>query len=747
VTDPRLLLSARQLHQSGRFQEAEAAYRRLLDAEPANVDALHSLGGLLYQLGRFPEAVDAMERALRERPSDAVLLSNLGSALRDSGRWQEAEANYRRALEQAPQFADAYSNLGCLLQRTGRFAEAEKMLRTALDLNPRHAYAHNYLGMVLGDLGRMQLAIDAFQAALAIQPHFAQAHYNLGVALLAADQPAAAEQALRQALALAPNIAAVHTDLANALTAIGRLPEAEQSYLAALALQPTSSLAHLGLGVLLRQRGQVADSEKHLRRALELDPNLAQAHSSLGLVFFQTGKIEEAERSYRRALALEPRAHVIHAGFAHALMGLGRLDEAEATLREAVRLRPAFASAHSSLLFLLNHQPGRSAAAIHEEHLEFGRRFKAGAIAPFANGREADRPLRIGYVSGDLRQHSVASFIEPVLANHDRAQFEVTCYYNHAQPDATTQRLKSFSQRWRDVLSLTDERLAELIREDAIDVLIDLSGHTAGNRLLAFARKPAPVQATWLGYLNTTGLDTMDWRVTDAHACPPGNLDRLHTEALLRLPDSQWCYQPPAQAPDVAPPPILASGTCTFAAFSTAAKINHQVINLWERVLDEVPGSRLLIALSGVASVPSEFRRRCARIAAAKILPARGFDDYLALHARADVMLDTFPYTGGTTSCHALWMGVPMVSLLGDTATSRGGASLLHALDLAELLAPTPADYVAIAARLAGDPDGLRSLRLTLRERMRSSPITDAPRFTRHLENAYRSMWRRWCHD
>lgn len=744
------LQSARRLHEAGRLQDAEAAYRRALEADPNDVEALHLLGALLCQTGRFDAAVATMQRAVRCRPSDPVLRNNLANALKDAGRLQEAEESYRQAIAQRADFAEAHSSLGSLLHALGRFAEAQQCLRTALSINPRHAYAHNYLGMVLSDLGQREAGIAAFRCALSIEPRLAQAHYNLGVALLDASKPQEAEQALRRALAFAPGVAAIHIDLGNALLTLGRLAEAEQSYRQGLVIQPESALAYLGLASVLRQAGELADAEGACRRALQINPNLAQAHSNLGLVLFQIGKTGEAQQCYERALALEPSAHGFHAGFGHVLMGLGRLADAERSFRKAIELSPGFASAQSSLLFLLNHLPGKTAEQIYEEHREFGRRFtRSGAEVVFRNSHDAHRRLRIGYVSGDLKQHSVASFIEPVLSKHDADRFEITCYYNNAQSDATTQRLKSYAHRWRDIFSLTDEGLAQLIRDDEIDILIDLSGHTANNRLVVFAHKPAPVQATWLGYLNTTGLDAMDWRITDVYASPEGPLDKLHSERLFRLPRSQWCYQPPAQYPDVSSPPSLANGFCTFGAFSTPAKINDEVIKLWSGVLRAVPRSRLVVATSSLKGIPDELRQRFRQAGIennqVEILPARGFDDYLRLHESVDVVLDTFPYTGGTTTCHALWMSTPVISLVGDTATSRGGASLLQNVGVPELIAETREQYVAIAVQLAQEPDVLTSLRSSLRERMHSSTLTDAVAFTRHLESAYRTMWQRWC--
>jgi predicted O-linked N-acetylglucosamine transferase (SPINDLY family) len=604
--------------------------------------------------------------------------------------------------------------------------------------------------MLLGDLEHFEEAIGSFQRAVALRPNFAQAHYNLGVAFAQIRQPQEAEQSYRQALLLTPNVPAIHSDLGDVLAALGRGEEAEQSYRRALALDPDFSLPHIGIGNLLRQRGLLKDAESSYRKALELSPSLAAAHSNLGLALFELGQSEEAEKSYLRALAIEPRLYEAQTNFGHMLARLGRLEQAERAFRQSLVLQPSFGSARSNLAFLLNHVPGRAPAEIYAEHLEFGRRLAAPTqIRVHDNARDPDRRLRIGYVSADLRDHSVAFFVQPILSKHDPREFELCCYYNYSRQDSTTQRLKSYVEHWHDVFGLPDRALADLIRGHAIDILIDLSGHTANNRLSTFALKPAPVQVTWLGYLNTTGLDAMDWRITDSVATPQGLLDSLHTERLVRMPDSQWCYQPPDRSPPVVPPPMLKAGACTFGVFSSATKINADAIKLWGGLLASVAESRLLVVINGLLSVPADYRERFTREGIPEnrleVLASKPFDEYLALHGAVDVMLDTFPYTGGTTTCHALWMGVPVVSLVGNTATSRGGASLLHAIGLSELVAESPDQYVDIARSVAREPERLASFRATLRQRMLSSPLTDATRFTAQLENTYRMIWRNWC--
>ena len=458
---------------------------------------------------------------------------------------------------------------------------------------------------------------------------------------------------------------------------------------------------------------------------------------------------------YREVLRRSPRNGEVMHLLALALHDTGRIDEAIELGRRVLLLRPHDRDAHSQLLFELMHSLEVTPRQVFDEHREWARKHAAAfypASTAYANSPEPERSLRVGYISGDFRHHSLAQFFEPVLGRHDRRNFEIFCYYNHPDADETTEKLRRSAAHWREIASLSDDTVAELVRSDGIDVLIDLSGHTRYNRLFVFARKPAPVQATWLGYLNTTGLETVDYRLSDARASPEGELDAFHSERIVRLPDCQWCYQPPLDCPPVAPPPAVRQGRpVTFGAFSNLAKISPGVIALWCRLLERVPESRLLIVAPDVDSIREEFLSRFAvRGVAPERIWLRGFQpfrDYLALHEGVDVILDTFPYTGGTTTCHALWMGVPVVSLVGDAAPARGGASILGVVGLDELVAATPERYLEIACTLASDLERLSTLRSGMRARMLASPLLDAARFTYNLEQTYRFMWRDWCQD
>jgi protein O-GlcNAc transferase len=439
------------------------------------------------------------------------------------------------------------------------------------------------------------------------------------------------------------------------------------------------------------------------------------------------------------------------------LQAQGDLDAAVTAYRQALTLDPDFADAHSNLLLCLHYRPDVDAAELFAEHQRWGEQHGAplaAMIATHANARDPKRRLRIGYVSPDFRAHSVSHFIAPVLAHHERRHFEVYCYYNAHQVDATTERLKGLADHWRNIAHLTDAEVAALIGQDGIDILVDLAGHTAHNRLLLFARKPAPIQVTYLGYPDTTGLATIDYRLTDALTDPPGASERFHTEALVRLSQGFLTYQPSAESPPVNALPTLGGDQITFGSFNNAAKLNTAVIALWAQILRALPHAHLILkaAQLGDADTAERFRQRFAEHAIAperlQILGAFASEgDHLKAYHGIDIALDPFPYNGTTTTCEALWMGVPVITLAGQTHAGRVGLSVLTQAGLSELITPTPEAYVERAIELAKDLPRLQALRQGLRARLAASALCDAHGFTQALETAYREMWERYCSE
>lgn len=498
--------------------------------------------------------------------------------------------------------------------------------------------------------------------------------------------------------------------------------------------------------------GEFAPAQLLAEQVLERDPRNALALHLLGLAAYRMRDLKRAVDLAEQSLRIEPANAEFLSNLGFFYSELGRVEDAVATLRKALAIDPQLRIARSSLIFSLMFLDGVPAKDLHAEHVAWAKMHADPLIAlarPHANSRDPERQLRIGYVSADFRRHSVSYFIEPVLAQHDREQFRVHCYYNGAAADDTTARIRESADVWRDISRLDDDAAAELIRADGIDVLIDLSGHLRDNRLLVFARKPAPVQITWLGYLQTTGMQAMDYKLTDAISDPPGEADRRHTEVLLRMPHCQWCYQPPAGAPAVNALPALASGKITFGSFNRTIKISPHSIRLWCRILRELPQASLRILGVPVSAsggrLIEQFERGGVSSSRIEILPSLQSDEYWRAYQGVDIALDTFPFNGATTTCEGLWMGVPAVSRAGMLGPQRSGASLLNAVGLPHLAATNDDDYVAAAVRLAGDIQALGKLRARLRDDMRNSPLMDVRQFVHDLEANYRASWRKWC--
>ena len=533
--------------------------------------------------------------------------------------------------------------------------------------------------------------------------------------------------------------------------------EAEAAKLLARSLkrEPDNAEAHYNLGLVLSALGRYAEAEASYRRGLALSPASIDGHNNLGVLLEQMGRYDEAEASYRRAIELAPaQAHPLN-NMGVLLKESGRLDEAVAAHRRAIALDPDLSAGHSNLLYTLNYDERISPQALFAEHAAWGRaqaaRF-ATAGARFVNTPEPERRLRVGYVSADFRHHSVAFYFEALLAAHDKREVETFLYANDARSDAVSGRLKALADHYVPIQGVADDVAASLIREHGIDILVDLSGHTSGNRMMLFARKPAPVQITWLGYPSTTGLPTIDYRITDAVADPPGEADALHSERLIRLATGFLCYRPLDAAGAVAPLPARQAGHVTFGSFNNLAKLSPRTVALWAELLRKLPDARLLLKATQFKDAATRGRCRAAFVAASVeperieiVPPLRDAAEHLALYARVDIALDPLTYNGTTTTCEALWMGVPVVTLRGERHAGRVGASIMTTVGLPELIAETPEDYIATALNLAGNLDRLSEMRAGLRGRLRASPLCDAPGFACAMQGAYRDLWRTWC--
>jgi predicted O-linked N-acetylglucosamine transferase (SPINDLY family) len=521
-------------------------------------------------------------------------------------------------------------------------------------------------------------------------------------------------------------------------------------------------------GLTEHQQGNSAKAIELIGQAIQARPSEARYYLDLGKLHQDLDQLDAAVASYRKALFFKPaiaqafdtaqqmllRNHEAaqeHNIQGNALRIQGHLEEAISCYRNALLLKPYNADAYDTYLFTLQYSSTCPPAEIYAEHQRFAERFEAPLKPlwqPHPNPPEPERRLKVGYVSGDFRQHAVAYFIEPILASHDKAAVEVYGYCNNTVHDRYTERIASHTDHWLVCRGLSDEQLAQRIRSDGIDILVDLSGHTALNRLLVFARKPAPVQVTWIGYQGSTGLSAIDYRITDAFMDPPGQTERYHSETLVRLPNGGFAYQPEPDCPPVNALPALSSGELVFASLNTLSKINPAVVSLWARILQALPQARLMLGNVTDAEIAQRLASQFAQngIAPERLIlkPQMSTADYLALHQRIDIGLDPFPYNGGTTTMHSLWMGVPVITLAGQYAISRFGVSLMSRVGLAGFICQSKDDYVQCAIRLANDLPALDQVRQSLRQRM-SAPEWAPASITRHLETAYREMWRKWC--
>lgn len=619
---------------------------------------------------------------------------------------------------------------------------AEKLPAYATNAKNVQAASQPLLDAVaLHQAGELDAAAAAYRTILLLAPNDSDALHYLGVLAFQQQRYAEAAALIEQAIALKGDIPAFHCNLGNARMRLPDYDAARRAYEQACRLDPRFAVAFFGLSNALLAGGQAREAVAAARQAVALAPQLVEALVALGDALLADERIDEAEQCYRQSLTLRSDAPPVLVKRAEILSRFGQLDEAEACLAQAIRRDPGYQPAHLARLMNLNYSSS-DPALIAQAHRDWAQRFAPHDTAqPLRAGRRgAGQRLRVAYVSADFRRHALRFFIRPILRHHDRARFEVFCYFNHPGADAVTREIAALSEHWIDCHRMSDAEFAQRIVDDEIDILIDLSGHTYGNRLQALATKPAPVQASMLGYLNTSGLKAIDYRIVDAYTCPPGALDQAGGEALARLPDCQWCYEPDADADaPVAPLPALANGHVTFGCFHNLAKVTPPQLDLFVQILRARPAARLLMVAWGEQPRQRLLRRFASAGVDARVQIVAPLDHaaYLALYDQIDIGLDSFPYTGGTTSMESLWMGVPFVTMKGATQSSNGGASILSNLGLPELIAEDAQGYVRIATQMSDDVDRLGQLRRTLRARLQQSPLMDAPRYVRALEALY----------
>lgn len=714
-----LFQQAIALHQGGQLDEAREIYQSILRQQPEHADAWHCLGIIAIQSGDPSRAVECICKAIAANSKHFGYYLNYGSALTALGRLDAAVDSYDHAIALRADIADAHFNRAVALQGLGQLDAACAGYDQTLALQPTFSGAHRNRGIAMQELGRLDAAVASFDQAIALAPDDAHAHAGRGLALLHHKQLEAAVASFERAVALNPDYALAHAYCGTALKDLKRSQAAVASYDRAIALKPDYAEAYLNRGIALDDWGKVDEAEVSFRRAIAIDPQLSAAHHSLAFLKQTMGDTQAAIQSYRCALACKP----------------DRDDS------------------HTGLLYCLSSDADVTPAALFAEYQRFGAQFEGSLRADWqthGNVKDPSRRLHIGFVSGDFFTHAAATFIEPVLQELGKSsQFTLHAYYNYTVQDAVTQRLQSCCTHWNGVADLSDEALAQRIRADGIDILIDLSGHTARHRLCMFAHKPAPIQVTWIGFPGTSGLQAMDYHFTDRHFLPSGAYDNQFTEKLVYL-NTAVSFLPYEGAPALNALPALRNGYLTFGSFNRRNKITSRVVALWAQVLRALPDSRMVL---GAMETGQEVGlQQC--FAAESIAPERlrfvsksDMLAYLGLHHAVDICLDTFPYTGLNTTLHALWMGVPTLSLCGNTPIARQGNLVLGHLGLSTFLGQNSQEFVACAVHWASQLDALAQLRASLRGRLTATALGQPAILVADLERALRTMWERWCNQ
>ncbi len=742
---PPLFAEAFGHHQAGRLDEAKRIYQRILAMDPRHADSLHMMGLIAWRTGAFDAAIDLIGKAIAQNGTVAWYHSNLSLALQEQGRWDEVLAACRKALALKPDLAEAHSNLGNALRELGRPEQAEASCREALALNPGLVEAHSNLGDALMEQGRLDEAIACYHAALALRPNAAKVYSNLG----------------------------------NTLKEKGVLDEAVAAYHKAIALNPGYAIAYSNLSVALRELGRMADAAAAAQQAIQHRPDFADGYSNMGLALVELGRLEDGVAAYRQALRLRPGVAETHANLAFALMELGRLDEAVGFYHKALDLKPDYAAALGCLVqqrrilcdwadigedvervlemvrrgrpgpspFWLLSLPSTAAEQLACARL-WGERYRTGGLA--LTGPACIRPrqrIRVGYLSADFRQHAVAYLLAELIERHDRDRFEVVGYSIGADDGGPMrQRLIAGFDRFVDLCPLSHRAAAERIAGDEIDILVDLQGYTKLTRTPILAYRPAPVQVNYLGYPGTMGVDFIDYIIADP-VCIPAGHEAFYSEKVVRLPG---CYQPNdtkraiAEAVPSRAEHGLPDDGFVFCCFNASHKFTPEFHGIWMRLLTRVPGSVLWL-LSPSDLVAKNLRREASAcgIDPARLIfaPRRSLGEHLARHRLADLFLDTLPYNAHTTASDALWAGLPVLTAIGETFAGRVAASLLTAIGLPELIAPSVADYEEMAFTLATDRARLAELRAKLGHNRLTTPLFDIAGYTRHIEAAYRRMW------
>ena len=743
------MLYAEQAH----LEKAEQHLRKALLLSPNEADIHETLGNVLSRSGQLVNAVDCYRKAIAIMPKYAQAHNNLANALKSMGSHEDAIKHYQQAIQLSPEYAEAYFNLGLFHQEvTGELEQAIAQYLQATKIRPDFVDAHYNLAAVYKQTSRLDEAVASYQRALEYRPDDADACYNLGNTFKEAHQLEAAIASYQRAIDLRPDYALAYSMQARCYHELGDPNRSMQLYQRALELNPNHADTHNQLGLLFYDVAYYHDAIASYTRALAIQPDIAEVWNNMGNALNILGAVDEAAANFECAITLKPDMVEAYSNLGTIFRDKGLFDDAIAVFLRSLEINPGYDGAFDNLLFCANYHPDLSGEALYDyyqaydEH--FGRPLQSEWRMP-VNDRDPYRRLKIGYVSAAFHRHSARHFLEPLLSHHDHEHFEIYAYAQIVSDDEFTQRYQGYVDHWLNTRGMSDDQLAERIRADGIDILIDIAGHTGHNRLLVFARKPAPVSLHWLDFGYTTGLKAIDYYLTDAPTVPEGS-EHLFSETPWRLPVPAYAYRPDTTMGDITPLPAYHNGYITFGTLTRSVRINEHVVRVWSEILKRVPNAKLSIN-SGNFKDTAMQERMAARFIAHGIDRERldiGFQSPAwKVLQHTDISLDCFPHNSGTTLFESLYMGVPFITLANRPSVGTLGASVLHGINHPEWIAYDEQHYIEHAVNLAQDLPTLARHRSNLRTEMQHSPLMDETGFTRAVEQAYQSMWQLWCKD
>ena len=746
----------------GKLQKAIEAYAKAVVLKPDYFDALFNLGAALQKDNKLNEALDIYQRILSLNIKVPEVFNNAGNILQHLDKVDESIEYYKEAVALKPEYAEGYLNFGNALTKKFEFKKAITLYKKVLEINPNSIDALINLGAAFNAIKEKSNAINVLEKALSIEPDCAEALNNLGLILNEKGDFLQAKEKLTAAVSIKPKYPDAWLNLGNSCKNLGMLDEALNYYRQANLYNPNMAEPYVNMGLVFAEKVDSKNSSSNLsnlntaidcyQEALRIDPNYILAHNNLGNSLRFLGRHSEALELFQKTVSLDPEYREAYLNMANVLQDMGRSEDAESTYRKAITLDPDFSDAFSNMLFCMSYNDKYEMDHIVEQHLLFSEQFekdKSDKLANFKNDNSENRSLNIGFVSADFRHHVVADFFIPILAAlKEQTDLKLFAYYNYFKEDSRTAETKNYMNTWRSIWGKSDEDAKAIIKSDKIDILFDLSGHTAYNRLPLFAEKPAPIQVSWLGYQFTTGLKSMDYYIGNKFAVPSGKYDHHFSEKIVGLPFNP-AYIPHVTAPKISNPPILKNNFITFASFFNTLKINSDVLSVWSRILNEIPSSRL--AMGGMIGGEVEqrfkdyFRSQNISLDRIDFIQKVNYEKFLSLHNEVDLCLAPFPNTGGSTIFSSLWMGVPTIVLLGKTYFTRGSASIMHLAGLSQFVAADVEDYVAKAHMFAKDTELLYKIRTQLPKTLPDSSLCDPKLYAETLNTALRQMWKTWC--